>query len=356
MAEIRIDRVRKVYDRKVEALKGVSLEVKDGEFSVLLGPSGCGKTTLLRCVAGLEEVDGGRIFIGGDDVTSLPPRRRGVAMVFQNYAVFPHLSVFENIAFGLRTRGVEAKLIRERVGEVARLLRIEELLDRYPHQLSGGQNQRVAVARALAVHPKVLLMDEPLSNLDALLRLQMRAELKGLLSQIGTTTLYVTHDQVEAMSLGDRIAVMKEGEILQYDTPMEVYENPADTFVGGFIGNPPMNFLRGEMVAEGGGLWFRAKGVRFPLPKAPSGLKGREVVMGIRAEHITISLGEGEAKVMVVEPLGSHNLLTLDLAGEPLKVVLPPEVRPDIGQRVSISFNPDKGRFFDPHTGKRLTG
>ena len=220
IAAIRVENVVKTFGR-VRALDGVSLEVKEGEFVVLLGPSGCGKTTLLRVIAGLETADEGRVEIGGRDVTSLPPRRRGIAMVFQNYAVFPHLTVFENVAFGLRMRKAPAAEVTERVRRVAALVQIGDLLERYPAQLSGGQRQRVAMARALAVDPVVLLMDEPLSNLDALLRLEMRAELKKLLTDLQTTTLYVTHDQVEAMSLADRIAVMKDGRIVQVDTPLK---------------------------------------------------------------------------------------------------------------------------------------
>ena len=270
MAGIRVEKVSKRFG-KVEALKGVDLEVRDQEFLVLLGPSGCGKTTLLRIVAGLEAPTSGEVYIGERRVTHLPPRLRGIAMVFQNYAIFPHLTVYENVAFGLRMKRRPEEEIRRKVGEVAALLHIEELLDRYPAQLSGGQRQRVAVARALAVEPEVLLMDEPLSNLDALLRLEMRAELKRLLKETRTTTLYVTHDQVEAMSLADRIAVMRQGEIVQLGTPTEIYHAPADTFVGGFIGNPPMNFLRaGALGGEGG-----PRGLRRAEPGGGGGAFGR---------------------------------------------------------------------------------
>src|SRR5919204_6229303 len=246
MAEIRLEGITKVFD-KVPAVDDVSLEIADGEFMVLLGPSGCGKTTLLRVLAGLEYPEAGRVRIGDQDVTDLPPRKREMAMVFQSYAVFPHLKVFDNIAFGLRMRGVERQRIRERVEHAAGLVELSDFLERYPAQLSGGQRQRVAVARAIVVEPSVLLMDEPLSNLDALLRLQFRAELKKLLAEVRTTTVYVTHDQVEALSLGDRIAVMREGRIVQVADPMVVYDRPATRFVGGFIGNPPMNFLRGSL-------------------------------------------------------------------------------------------------------------
>ena len=251
MADVRFHAIRKTFG-KVTAVDDVDLEVADGDFVVLLGPSGCGKTTLLRCLAGLEKVDGGRVLIGGRDATDLPPRRRRIAMVFQSYAVFPHLKLFDNIAFGLRMQKEPKAVIRERVDFAAKLLHIEDLLDRYPSQISGGQRQRVAVARAIATKADVLLMDEPLSNLDALLRMEMRAELKALLRQLGTTTIYVTHDQVEALSMGDRIAVMNAGRIVQLDSPLAVYDYPADTFVGGFVGTPPMNFLAAEISRNGG--------------------------------------------------------------------------------------------------------
>src|ERR671910_874984 len=267
MAEVRFEAVRKEFG-SVVAVDDVDLEVADGEFVVLLGPSGCGKTTLLRCLAGLETVDGGRVHIGDQDATDLPPRRRRIAMVFQSYAVFPHMTVYKNIAFGLKMQKERKATIDERVRSTAGLLHIEELLDRYPAQLSGGQRQRVAVARAIATKSDVLLMDEPLSNLDALLRMEMRAELKGLLQQLEATTIYVTHDQVEALSMGDRIAVMNAGRIVQVDHPLAVYDNPSDMFVGGFIGTPPMNFLEAEVSANGGPPVVRLSGGSFPLPPA----------------------------------------------------------------------------------------
>src|ERR671934_2351471 len=246
MAEIRIERITKTYaGGKAPAVRDVSLTIDDNEFMVLLGPSGCGKTTLLRMLAGLEYPDAGRIMIGERDVTNLPPRKRGIAMVFQSYAVFPHLTVFENIAFGLRMRHEPSAAITRKVAHAAELVQLSDYLGRYPEQLSGGQRQRVAVARAIVMEPAVLLMDEPLSNLDALLRLQFRAELKKLVSDVRTTTVYVTHDQVEALSLGDRIAVMREGRVVQVAEPMVVYDRPTTEFVGSFIGSPPLNFLRG---------------------------------------------------------------------------------------------------------------
>src|SRR5919109_2286136 len=288
MADVRFESIRKTFG-KVVAVDDVDLEVADGDFVVLLGPSGCGKTTLLRCLAGLERVDAGRVLIGGRDATDLPPRRRRIAMVFQSYAVFPHLKVRKNIGFGLRMQKERKSVIRERVESAAKLLHIEDLLDRYPSQISGGQRQRVAVARAIATKADVLLMDEPLSNLDALLRMEMRAELKALLRQLGTTTIYVTHDQVEALSMGDRIAVMNAGRIVQLDSPLAVYDHPADTFVGGFVGTPPMNFLAAEITADGAAPVVKLSGGSFPLADhAAAALAGQKVVLGIRAEAIVV--------------------------------------------------------------------
>ena len=267
MAEIDIKKVAKHFGA-FTALHSVDLTIADQEFMVLLGASGCGKTTLLRIIAGLETPSQGEVWIGGRRVDHLPPRDRGIAMVFQNYAVFPHLTVFENIAFGLRMKKLPQPEVDRRVNRTAELMHIEQLLERYSGQLSGGQRQRVAVARALAMEPDVILMDEPLSNLDALLRLEMRAELKGVLAASKTTTIYVTHDQVEAMSLADRIAVMHQGRIVQAASPVEVYRNPAARFVGSFIGNPPMNFLPGE--GPGDGSWSVA-GATMPGPRATGG-------------------------------------------------------------------------------------
>lgn len=277
MAEIALINLRKTYGRVV-AVKDVSLDIQDGEFLVLLGPSGCGKTTTLRAIAGLETLDRGRILIGGRDVTQLPPGKRGIAMVFQSYAVFPHMRVYDNIVFGLRMRGMPADEQRRRGEEAAGLLELTDLLDRYPAQLSGGQRQRVAVARAMVMRPDVLLMDEPLSNLDALLRLHMRAELKRLHRELRATTVYVTHDQVEALSLGDRITVMKDGEVVQCDTPARIYDAPATRFVGGFIGNPPMNFVGGRVRAADGGSAVEIGGVAVPMT-SPSGAIGGDVVV-----------------------------------------------------------------------------
>ncbi len=358
MAEVRFEAVRKTFG-KVVAVDDVDLEVADGDFVVLLGPSGCGKTTLLRCLAGLEKVDNGRVMIGGRNATDLPPRRRRIAMVFQSYAVFPHLKVYKNIAFGLRMQKEKKSVIRERVESAAKLLHIEELLDRYPSQISGGQRQRVAVARAIATKADVLLMDEPLSNLDALLRMEMRAELKALLLHLGTTCIYVTHDQVEALSMGDRIAVMNAGRIVQLDSPLAVYDEPADTFVGGFVGTPPMNFLAAEISADGAaGPVVNLSGGSFPAGPAATGLAGRKLVLGIRAESIVVEAQPGEglikATVIVVEPLGSHNLLTVRSGEDTLKVSTSPRVFPEPDSEVWLRLETNRIRWMDPETGSAL--
>lgn len=350
MAEIRVENIHKAFGN-VHALKRVSLTVQDREFAVLLGPSGCGKTTLLRIIAGLETATSGSVFIGGRDVSNLPPRSRRISMVFQNYAVFPHLTVFENVAFGLRMQKVPKEQIGPRVERAAGLMHIEPYMKRYPSQLSGGQRQRVAVARALAVEPEVLLMDEPLSNLDALLRLEMRAELKKLLQGTGTTTIYVTHDQVEAMSLADRIAVMREGDIAQYDAPLKVYSHPADTFVGGFIGSPPMNFLK--MTRRGP----RAELNGFSLD-APAG-QAEALLLGLRPEDLEVHMNPGSdriaAEVVVVEPLGPHVLLTVHASGQTLKVTAPPDLTSRAGDTIHLRPNPQRLRWMDATSGSALT-
>lgn len=346
------------------AVDNVSLTAEDREFVVLLGPSGCGKTTLLRAIAGLGVVDSGRISIDGRDVTYLPPRDRNISMVFQNYAIFPHMTVYDNIAFGLRMRKADKKHIKERVHTVAQLLHIEEMLGRYPSQMSGGQRQRVAVARALAVEAKVLLMDEPLSNLDALLRLEMRAELKSLLHRLGATTIYVTHDQIEALSMGDRIAVMRNGRILQYDHPTRVYDQPSHHFVGGFIGNPPMNFIPAQVQVNNGQLHVTIGNFHVTLddPLMQAKLReyaGRSVWLGIRAENMeafnTPTSDALQVNVDVVEPLGSQNLLTIRFHGETLKVSTHPDFAVAPGDPLWLRFPPHKIRWIDRDTQLAIT-
>jgi multiple sugar transport system ATP-binding protein len=358
MADVRFESIRKTFG-KVTAVDDVDLEVADGDFVVLLGPSGCGKTTLLRCLAGLEKVDSGRVLIGGRDATDLPPRRRRIAMVFQSYAVFPHLKLFDNIAFGLRMQKEPKAAIRERVESAAKLLHIEDLLDRYPSQISGGQRRRVAVARAIATKADVLLMDEPLSNLDALLRMEMRAELKALLLQLGSTTIYVTHDQVEALSMGDRIAVMNAGRIVQLDSPLTVYDNPADMFVGGFVGTPPMNFLSAQISRDGGVPVVNVSGGSFPLADhAAAGLAGQKLVLGIRAEAIVVEPEAGDglvrATVIVVEPLGSHNLLTVKSGEDILKVSTQPHLFPEPESSIWLRLEPSRIRWMDAGSGTAI--
>jgi multiple sugar transport system ATP-binding protein len=358
MAGVRFERVSKIFG-KVVATNDVSLTVADGEFIVLLGPSGCGKTTLLRCLAGLERVDAGRILIGERDVTDIPPGRRRIAMVFQSYAVFPHLTLYDNIAFGLKMQKESKATIKERVESVAELVHIEELLERYPAQISGGQRQRVALARAIATKADVLLMDEPLSNLDALLRMEMRAELKALLRQLGTTTIYVTHDQVEALSMGDRIAVMKAGVIAQVDTPLAVYDHPADTYVGGFVGTPPMNFLDAEVHVNSGPPVVQLSGGSFALAGDGAALAGKPLTLGIRAEairvHTEATQGRVPAQVVVLEPLGSHNLLTVKVGDDLLKVSTAPNLFPAPDSEVWLELDPARIRWMDRHSGHAVT-
>jgi multiple sugar transport system ATP-binding protein len=357
MADIRFQGVRKSFG-DFAAVDGVDLDVKDGEFMVLLGPSGCGKTTLLRCLAGLERVDAGRVHIGDRDATDLPPRRRRIAMVFQSYAVFPHMKVKDNIAFGLRMQKEQKSVIEERVRSSAELLHIEELLERYSSQLSGGQRQRVAVARAIATKADVLLMDEPLSNLDALLRLEMRAELKTLLQSLDATTIYVTHDQVEALSMGDRIAVMNKGHIVQLGNPLEVYDNPSDTFVGGFIGAPPMNFLEAEVSNAGSAPTIVLSGGSFPFPGDAAALAGHNLLLGIRAESIGVETAPGEglvrSTVIVLEPLGSYNLLTVRSGEDMLKVAISAELFPQPETEVWLRLEPARIRWMDRDAGTAI--
>jgi multiple sugar transport system ATP-binding protein len=351
VAEIRLEGVSKVFDKTV-AVDNVDLKIADGEFMVLLGPSGCGKTTLLRLLAGLEYPNGGRVHIGDVDVTDLPPRKRDLSMVFQSYAVFPHLTVFDNIAFGLRMRKVDRALVRERVERAADLVELGELLGRYPAQLSGGQRQRVAVARAIVMEPAVLLMDEPLSNLDALLRLTFRAQLKQLVAELKTTTIYVTHDQVEALSLGDRIAVMNKGRVIQCDTPAAVYGEPASRFVGAFIGNPPMNFLTGKLHRNGGRPSVSIADHTLEVADAPDGGRDGEVLVGIRAENIRTEVEPFpdalQARTRVVEPLGSHLLITADVGEQSIKITTPADFPAHPNRELWLRFDPAKVRVFRP--------
>ncbi len=347
MAQIQIKNVAKTFGA-YQALHSIDLTIADQEFMVLLGASGCGKTTLLRIIAGLESATTGEVWIGERRVDHLPPRDRGIAMVFQNYAVFPHLTVFENIGFGLRMQKMPEAEVKRRVERTATLMHIEQLLKRYSGELSGGQRQRVAVARALAMEPDVILMDEPLSNLDALLRLEMRAELKGVLAESKTTAIYVTHDQVEAMSLADRISVMHQGHIVQSASPIEVYRNPAARFVASFIGNPPMNFL--PATPAGGGTWTVA-GEHFQGPKTDAaGLD-----FAIRPEDVTPSETGLPATVRLVEPLGAHLLVTFAVDGHPFRAVLDSERVIQPGERMRLAPQKGRIRWFHPETTQAVS-
>jgi multiple sugar transport system ATP-binding protein len=318
MADVVFDQVDKVFDGGVHAVKDLSLDIRDGEFLVLVGPSGCGKTTALRMVAGLEEISEGTVSIGGRVVNELDPKERDVAMVFQNYALYPHLSVYENIAFGLRLRRAKKDVVEERVRWAARLLDLTPYLARRPKELSGGQRQRVAMGRAIVRQPQVFLMDEPLSNLDAKLRVQMRADIAKLQRDLGTTTIYVTHDQVEAMTMGDRVAVMNEGVLQHVDTPQRLFEQPANLFVAGFIGTPPMNLLAGRVAAENGSVSVRLGSQALPISEAAlkrypqlRAREGRDIVVGVRADDLHPAAARPDlpslsAELELVEVLGAQ--------------------------------------------------
>jgi len=348
MAEIRITEVAKRFG-STTALHSIDLTIADREFLVLLGASGCGKTTLLRIVAGLETATTGEVHIGGKRVDTLAPKDRGIAMVFQNYAVFPHLTVFENIAFGLRMENMAQQEVDRRVNRTAELMHIEALVKRYSGQLSGGQRQRVAVARALAMEPAVILMDEPLSNLDALLRMEMRAELKSVLAESDTTTIYVTHDQVEAMSMADRIAIMQGGRIVQAVSPVEVYRNPAAHFVGSFIGNPPMNFLTAKNAGQGR---WTVGGTTIDGPDSQQA----ELQFAIRPEDLHLGDGGFKATVVVIEPLGPHTLVACKVDDQMFRVILESDTKVSPNDVIGIVPQPDRVRWFDPETELAVVG
>jgi multiple sugar transport system ATP-binding protein len=366
VASVRLEQVGKVYANGQIAVDRVSLEVRDGELMVIVGPSGCGKSTILRLIAGLETVTGGRVWIGDRMVNAVPPGDRDVAMVFQSYALYPHMTVGENIGFGLRLRGVAAAERGRRVASAAETLGLEPVLHRRPRELSGGQRQRVALGRALVRNPQVFLFDEPLSNLDAGLRLQTRTEIAKLHRQLGATMLYVTHDQVEAMTLGNRIAVMHQGRILQVDTPLSLYDAPAGRFVAGFLGSPPMNFLDGVVVPAGGGRFRGAGGaIEFALPPAHrdslAALADSPVTLGLRPEALRLVEEEratecfcADAVVELAEPLGNEVLLHASVGGQRLTVRLPPGQPPASGSRVTIGLDPERLHFFHPVTGVAL--
>ena len=357
MAGLQLDQVRKVYGNGQVAVHGATFEIADGELMVLVGPSGCGKSTLLRMIAGLEEITSGTLRIGERVVNDVAPKDRDIAMVFQSYALDPHMSVAENLAFGLKLRGMPRAEVDRRVAAAAAMLGLQDMLGKRPREMSGGQRQRVALGRALVREPSVFLLDEPLSNLDAKLRHSTRTEIARLHQRLGTTMVYVTHDQVEAMTLGQRIVVLDAGRIQQIDTPMALYERPANLFVAGFLGSPAMNVLEGELrAADGLRLVLDGQG-DGPLPGAevPGAWLGRRVTLGVRPEHLLPAAGEGlQARVDVVEPVGSEAFLHLDFAGRALVSRLPPQGLPEPGTRLSLRADPAHLHFFDPGSGLRL--
>ena len=364
MAKVSLRDIEKSYGT-VEAIRGVDLTIPDGEFTVLVGPSGCGKSTLLRIIAGLEEVDRGTVEIAGEVVNGVRPRDRDIAMVFQNYALYPYMKVFENISFGLRVRKMADTEIRRRVKEATDLLGISHLLDRFPRQLSGGERQRVAMGRALVRDARLYLLDEPLSNLDAQLRDDMRTEIKRLHQAMGKTMIYVTHDQVEAMTLADRIVLLNQGKIEQVGAPIELYERPETRFVAGFLGSPAMNFLDAEIVDAGGGLALRVGGMDLMLPAARkaalAGHVGRGVVLGVRPEHM--NRGHGEAgpdvasfaiKVELVEPTGSRTFVNFDLHGHSMLAELEPSEVRGPGETFDLHVDMNRAVVIDPETQRVL--
>ncbi len=362
MAGVRLERVSKRFG-ETSVIEGLDLDVRDHEFMVLVGPSGCGKSTALRMIAGLEEISDGTIYIGARVVNDVPPKDRDVAMVFQNYALYPHMTVRANLEFGLRIRKTPQKEVAALVAEAAQILGITPLLDRKPKQLSGGQRQRVAVGRAIVRKPAVFLFDEPLSNLDAKLRVQMRAEIKKIQHRLQTTTVYVTHDQVEAMTMGSRIAVLKDGRLQQVGTPLEVYERPANAFVAQFIGTPPMSFLRGAL-ADGGAVMRSGKHV-LPVPAAlrgaTAGRDGRPVIAGIRPEHVLppgrAPRGEAapvETTVEIVETLGDEVIVHARAGDDVLVFKQDPHQTPEIGAVVPVLFELEALHLFDGETEARL--
>lgn len=367
MAGVRLDRVRKVYDGGHVAVADATFEAHDGELLVLVGPSGCGKSTTLRMIAGLETVTAGTISIGSRVVNDLAPKERDIAMVFQSYALYPHMTVFENLAFGLTLRRQPREEIERRVRRAAGLLALDDMLERKPRQLSGGQRQRVALGRALVREPAVFLLDEPLSNLDAKLRLAMRTEIAKLHRRLGATMIYVTHDQIEAMTLGQRIVVFKQGVIQQIDTPMRLYDSPANLFVAGFLGSPAMNFLRGRLL-RGDGLALEVGAGTLPL-EAP-GVKraalleylGRDLIAGLRPEELRLAAATPAATleprltaiVEAVELAGSEAYLHARFGAHEIVARITPQTLPATGERVTLSFSPARLHFFDPLSEKRI--
>jgi multiple sugar transport system ATP-binding protein len=357
MATVSFRKIEKAYGA-VKVLHGISFDIAEGEFVVLVGPSGCGKSTLLRMLAGLEDISSGEICIDGAVVNELESKDRDIAMVFQSYALYPHMTVGENMAFSLRLRKADARLMDERVAHAARILNLEPLLARYPKELSGGQRQRVAMGRAIVRDPKVFLFDEPLSNLDAKLRVAMRAEIKALHQRLKTTTVYVTHDQIEAMTMADRIVVMHEGIIEQIGTPLELYDRPGNLFVAQFIGSPAMNVFEGRLQRQGDGLAVAALGALWPVAALAAGEPGQAVHYGIRPGDLTLAGSGIAAQVVVVEPTGAETELLLQLgqgeAAQKFTLVLHGRTEARPGETVHLAMDPAKAHVFDSRSGERL--
>ncbi len=351
MANVSIRDVRKRFGQ-TEVLHGVSVEIDDGEFVILVGPSGCGKSTLLRMIAGLENISAGEIAIGNRVVNDVAPKERDIAMVFQNYALYPHMTVRDNMAFSLSLAKVPKTMIEQQVARAAQILGLTPYLNRYPRQLSGGQRQRVAMGRAIVRDPQVFLFDEPLSNLDAKLRVQMRAEIKELHQRLATTTIYVTHDQIEAMTMADKIVVMNSGNVEQIGAPLDLYDHPNNLFVAGFIGSPAMNFLKGKI--EGGA--FRAEGgIALPLPGNGNGAEGKLVVYGVRPEHFQLSAQGLPATVHVIEPTGSETQVMAEFAGAPVVCAFRERVSAKPGETIRITPDSSLVHVFDASSGQRMS-
>jgi multiple sugar transport system ATP-binding protein len=353
MASVEIRDAHKAFGA-VEVLHGVNVGIEDGQFVVLVGPSGCGKSTLLRMIAGLENITGGEIIIGNRLVNHVPPKARDVAMVFQNYALYPHMTVADNMAFSMKLRKAPRQEIDERVRRAAGILGLERLLDRYPRQLSGGQRQRVAMGRAIVRDPQVFLFDEPLSNLDAKLRVQMRTEIKELHQRLKTTTIYVTHDQIEAMTMADKIVVMHDGIVEQIGAPLELYDRPANLFVAGFIGSPAMNFFNGRIAMNGKAAFETAGGIELPLPGKPANSGGQAAIYGVRPEHFTLAEDGAPGEVVVVEPTGSEIQVFAKVGGQEVTAVFRERHNFKPGDKIRLKPDPRLVHLFDAPTGKRL--
>jgi multiple sugar transport system ATP-binding protein len=353
MSQVLVQDVRKSYGT-VNVIHGVDINIADGEFVVLVGPSGCGKSTLLRMIAGLESITGGKISIGDRVVNNVPPSERDIAMVFQSYALYPHMKVRDNMAFSLKLKKIDMKVIDERVASAANILGLTPYLDRYPRQLSGGQRQRVAMGRAIVRNPQVFLFDEPLSNLDAKLRVQMRTEIKELHQRLKTTTVYVTHDQVEAMTMADRIVVLQDGHVEQVGAPLELYDTPANLFVATFIGSPSMNLIKGKVKIVNGEAFVETPGAMLPVAAGHDVREGQEVTYGIRPEHLELADDGFEGKVGVVEPTGSEPMVFVHVGGKDILALFRERHHFTPGQSVRLKPRKEVAHLFDSATGKRI--